>query len=262
LRLRGDLLPARLLSPSFQSHNPLSAAFALAYDEIRDDPELRTPRQLDQPTRATPRAGRFLTRKEERPERRYPRLPSASLLCTPSREGEAAEVMPFGRARQNIRDDAAIAKSDRRCSPISARNGSANSLSFCCPTPASCANSLLLCGHACAIWRSVASEKIIQAATSRSAAIFRRSARKRSKSFSSHSISPARGVRTFFAGDSIGLVNVIGVRFRSAIIPASVTLKVANFPGAASNKPRRNSSRPILCHCSRFKSAPIPKVDS
>src|SRR5205823_2068055 len=101
-RLRGDLLPARLLSPSFQSQNPLSAAFPLAYDEIPANPELRTPRQLYQPTRATPRAGRFLTRKEERPERRYPRLPSASLLCTPSREREAAEVMPLGRAGQNV----------------------------------------------------------------------------------------------------------------------------------------------------------------
>src|SRR4029077_10780565 len=121
-----------LLSPSFQSHNPLSAAFPLAYDEIRANPELRTPRQLNQPTRATPRAGRFLTRKEERPERRYPRLPSASLLCTPSRERKPAEVMPLGRAGKNVPGADAIAGSERRCSPISARNDSANSLSFCC----------------------------------------------------------------------------------------------------------------------------------
>src|SRR4030095_8160145 len=44
---RADLLTARLLSPSFQSHNPLSAAFPLPYDEIRTanaNAELRTPR--------------------------------------------------------------------------------------------------------------------------------------------------------------------------------------------------------------------------
>src|SRR4029077_8470187 len=85
-----DLLVARLLSPLFQSHNPLSAAFPLAYDEIRTanaNAELRRPRQLYKSTRATPqRAGLFFARKEERPERRYPRLPSAARLRTPSCE--------------------------------------------------------------------------------------------------------------------------------------------------------------------------------
>src|SRR5512133_3385984 len=115
---------------------------------------------------ANQREQRHRARFNSSPERRsglsagihlFPQLPLFALHL--AREG--AEVMPLGKARQNVRDDAAIAKSDRRCSPISARNGSANSLSFCCPTPAICANSLLLCGHECAIWRSVASEKII-----------------------------------------------------------------------------------------------------
>src|SRR6478736_3167752 len=100
---------ARLLSPSFQSHNPLSA-FPLAYDEIRAmnaNAELRRPRQIYQPTRATPRAGRFFARKEERPERRYPRLPSAALLCTPFRKRKAAEVMPLGKGGSE--------RSRRRC---------------------------------------------------------------------------------------------------------------------------------------------------
>ena len=62
---------------------------------------------------------------------------------------------------QNICGEAVIAGSERSYSLISARNGSANSLSFCCPTPAICANSLLVGGHTRAISRSVASEKMM-----------------------------------------------------------------------------------------------------
>src|SRR5438477_8226985 len=122
--------------------------------------------QEDRGSWTNQREQRHRARADSLPERRsglgagihvFPRLPFFALHLAI----EAAEVMPLGRARQNGRDEDAIAKSERRCSPISARNGSANSLSFCCPTPAICAKSLLLCGHACAISRSVASEKII-----------------------------------------------------------------------------------------------------
>src|SRR5437764_9677981 len=92
---RAELPLARL--SSFRSHNLLLAAFSLALGSVRTanaNAELRIPRQLDQPTRATPpRAVRFFARKEAGQVCRDPHLLSAALLriafCERSSRGHA-----------------------------------------------------------------------------------------------------------------------------------------------------------------------------
>jgi len=153
------------------------AAFSLDLGSVRAaraNAELRIPRQLDRPTQSPlPRAVRFFAKKKGWRKCRHPPFPSAGLLRTPFCERSSRGHAHYkGRSKlkrgattlikpQNIHREDVVARSARRWSLISARNGSANSLSFCCPTPAICANSLLLCGHARAISRSVASEKIM-----------------------------------------------------------------------------------------------------